>query len=97
MKLSQGYLLQHLRSGPRRAIRQCEYQISFYQIYIFEFAVKLRVADFIDKKFNVLEKTCNFFLIKKQSREEEMQPIKKIYFSSFVFSTRKVPLAYKLQ
>ena len=58
MKLSQGYLLQHLRSGPRRAIRQCEYQISFYQIYIFEFAVKLRVADVIDKKIVTQSLTC---------------------------------------
>ena len=36
--------------GPRRAIRRCEYRISFYQICIFESAVKLCVADFIDKK-----------------------------------------------
>ena len=44
-------------------IIQCEYRISFYQICVFKFAVKLRIADFIDKKnnclakFNVLEKT----------------------------------------
>ena len=31
-------------------------------------------------KFNVLEKTRrNFFVIEKQSSEEEMQPMKKIY------------------
>ena len=38
------------RSGPRRAIRQCEYRISFYQICIFEFAVKLRFADKLSRK-----------------------------------------------
>ena len=31
----------------------------------------------------------NFFVIEKQSREEEMLPIKNIYFSCFVFSTCK--------
>ena len=69
------------RSGPRRTIRQCEYRILFYQICIFEFAVKLRVADFIDKKIVMQSLTCwknlcNFFVIEKQSREEEVQPIK---------------------
>ena len=33
--------------------------------------------------------SCNFFVIEKQSRQEEMQPIKKNYFSCFVFSTCK--------
>ena len=46
------------RSGPRRAIRQCEYRISFYQICIFEFAVTLRIADFIDKKIVMQSLTC---------------------------------------
>ena len=32
---------------------------------------------------------CNFFVIEKQLREEEMQPIEKNYFSCFVFSTCK--------
>ena len=80
------------RSGPRHAIRQCEYRISFYQICIFEFAVKLRVADFNDKKIVTKSLTCwkrLVFVIEKQSREEEMQPIKKIYFSCFVYSTCK--------
>ena len=45
-------------------IIQYEYRILFYQICIFKFAVKLGVADFINKKnngltkFKVLEKTC---------------------------------------
>ena len=70
----------------------CEYQISFYQICIFEFAVKLRVADFIDTKIVMQSLPCwkrLFFVIEKQSREEEMQPIKKNYFSCLVFSPCK--------
>ena len=44
----------------------------------------------------------NFFVIEKQSSEEEMQPIKKKFCVCFVFSTCKeyesfVPLAHKLQ
>ena len=44
----------------------------------------------------------NFFVIEKQSSEEEMQPMKKIFCVCFVFSTCKeyesfVPLAHKLQ
>ena len=46
------------RSGPCRAIRQCEYRISFYQICIFQFAVKLCVADFIDKKIVMQSLMC---------------------------------------
>ena len=41
-------------------------------------------------KFNVLEKTRrNFFVIEKQSSEEEMQPMKKNFCVCFVFSTCK--------
>ena len=46
------------RSGPRGATRQCEYQISFYEICIFEFAVKLCVANVIDKKIVTQSLTC---------------------------------------
>ena len=46
------------RSGPRGATRQCEYRISFYEICIFEFAVKLRIADVIDKKIVTQSLTC---------------------------------------
>ena len=58
--------------------RVCEYQISFYQICIFEFAVKLHIAKFhlqenCHVKCNVLETTlCDFFVIEKQSSEEGM-------------------------
>ena len=46
------------RSGPHHAIRQCEYRILFYQICIFEFAVKLCVANFIDKKIVTQSLMC---------------------------------------
>ena len=46
------------RLGPCRAIRQREYRILLYQICIFEFAVKLRVADFIDKNIVMQSLTC---------------------------------------
>ena len=48
---------------------------------VFEFAVKLRIANFIDKKIVLQCLTCsrNFFVIEKQSSEEEMQPMK-IFF-----------------
>ena len=46
------------RSGPRGVTRQCEYQISFYEICIFEFAVKLHVANVIDKKIVTQSLTC---------------------------------------
>ena len=52
-------------------------------------------ADFIDKKIVTQSLTCwkrpvyLGFVIEKQPREEEMQPIKKTYFSCFVFSTCK--------
>ena len=46
------------RLGPRRTIRQREYRISLYQICIFEFAVKLHVADFIDKNIVMQSLMC---------------------------------------
>ena len=46
------------RLGRRRAIRQRKYRISLYQICIFEFAVKLRVADFIDKNIVMQSLMC---------------------------------------
>ena len=46
------------RSGPRCGIRQSEYWISFYQICIFEFVVKLRVADFIHVKIVMQSLMC---------------------------------------
>ena len=51
------------RSGPRGATRQCEYWISFYEICIFEFAVKLHVANVnvnvnVNKKIVTQSLTC---------------------------------------
>ena len=56
---------------------------------VFEFAVKLHVADFIDKKIAGKD-SRNFFVIEKQSSEEEMQPIKKN------FLRKAIPLFFHL-
>ena len=62
-------------------IRQCEYRIRVSPISL--------IRKLSRKVERAGKDSCIFFVIEKQPREEEMQPIKKTYFSCFVFSTCK--------